>query len=85
MWLNPIQIIYFYHSITRSAHMNGHLEGLRYIRGIYVENNLCLNISLMYYNICVISNLCMNIIIYSNIVFLISHYHMNFDTYIILD
>ena len=25
-----LQIIYLYHSIARSAHMNGHLEGLRF-------------------------------------------------------
>ena len=29
-WMK-LQLIYLYHIITKSAHMNGHLEGLRYI------------------------------------------------------
>ena len=34
-----LQIIYLYHSIARSAHMNGHLEGLRLLNTVILIVN----------------------------------------------
>ena len=38
-----LQIIYLYHSIARSAHMNGHLEGLRLTVDYIIEKQYKIN------------------------------------------